>query len=272
MKLTNYGRREWLGLAVLFLLFVAVSILLAVFQISNWLTSVYLSVLFIIIWIALAAFFRDPERAIPDTPTSVVSPADGVVKDIELLKAESVESAEMRELFQDKDILRIGIFLSVLDVHLNRAPADMTISFRYYKKGAFHDARDPRAGRDNESMLIGGAATASGIHFPLAVRQISGALARRIVCPVEPGRELVKGERYGMIKFGSRTEIYLPAGKCFDIKVKVGDRVAGGSTVIADILPVAKEKTLLSESVTEALGKTGTLQLKECVSSADEQQ
>lgn len=247
MKLTKYGRREWLGSGALAFILILLSIILAALGAFTFGTALYLLVFIILLWVALAAFFRDPEREIPVSATSVVSPADGVIRDIELLKCDSCESEELKKLFAGKDMLRIGIFLSVFDVHLNRAPVDWTLSFKYYKKGAFHDARDGRAGRENESMLVGGIGSIDGIRFPVAVKQISGAVARRIVCPVEPGAVLKKGERYGMIKFGSRTELYLPAGKCFEVNVKVGDRVFGGTTIVADILPAAKEKNFFSE-------------------------
>lgn len=251
MKLTKYGLKEWLGTAVLALILVVVAFFLVRFELIGLNTAIFLSVFIILIWVTLAAFFRDPERDIPASPVSLVSPADGVVRDIELLKVENCPSEELKKLFDGRDILRIGIFLSVFDVHVNRAPSNMKVSFKHYKKGRFHDARDARASRDNESMMIGGTGEVDGIQFPIAVRQISGAIARRIVCPVESGDELKKGERYGMIKFGSRAEIYLLAGKYFDVQVKVGDRVNAGSTVIANILPVAREKSLIPSETGE---------------------
>ena len=180
--------------------------------------SVALILLVSIVWLAVAAFFRDPVRAIPADPSLVLAPADGVVRDIELIKSESVSCEELRELFHGQDMLRIGIFLSV-----------------------FHDARDAAAIKENESMIIGGTAKIGDVEFPVAVKQISGAIARRIVCPVEAGDAFKRGDRYGMIKFGSRTELYLPC-KGFEVAVKVGDPVCGGTDVLARILPDAKEK------------------------------
>ena len=130
-------------------------------------------------------------------------------------------------------MLRIGIFLSVFDVHVNRAPCDMQVVFSAHKNGAYHDARNPDAIKENESLLLGGKGKIAGKEFPMAVKQISGAIARRIVCEADPGTELKKGERYGMIKFGSRTELYLPAKSNFEPQVNTGDRVTGGVTVIA---------------------------------------
>ena len=128
----------------------------------------------------------------------------------------------------------MGIFLSVLDVHLNRAPAKATVLDSCYKPGRFHDARDPRASKENESnTLVCEAELAGGRKYPLLVKQISGAIAKRIVCAVVPGETLRKGERFGMIKFGSRTELYLPLCPEIELAVKVGDRVRAGSSVVA---------------------------------------
>ena len=122
----------------------------------------------------------------------------------------------------------------MLNVHVNRAPAELAVESKYYREGEYLDARNSECARRNEAMTIAGTASAAGKKFPMAVRQISGAIARRIVCPVEPGRQLKKGEVYGMIKFGSRTELYLPLDGV-EINVKVGDRVYGGETVMATV-------------------------------------
>ena len=130
-------------------------------------------------------------------------------------------------------MFRIGIFLSVFDVHVNRAPCDLTVRFTCHKDGSYHDARDVRAIKENESLLLGAVGEIGGGKFPVAVKQISGAIARRIVCEAESGTVLKKGDCYGMIKFGSRTELYLPVKSNFEPAVNVGDRVFGGETVIA---------------------------------------
>ena len=130
--------------------------------------------------------------------------------------------------------VRIGIFLSVLNVHVNRTPAELEVESKYYREGEFLDARHPECAVRNEAMTIAGTAKAGDVRFPLAIRQISGKIARKIVCPVDPGRTLRRGEVYGMIKFGSRTELYLPVDR-FDIKVGIGDKVRGGETVVAAI-------------------------------------
>ena len=228
MKLSGYGRREWLGSGVIALLLAGACAAIAAFV--NFHIGLYLGLLVAAVWLCLAAFFRDPERSLPKDLDAITSPADGVIRDIELIRG---EGEEFREHFKGRDMLRIGIFLSVFDVHINRAPCDMLVEFRNYKKGCFHDARDAKASKENESMALGGVGSLGDYSFPVVIRQISGAIARRIVCPVEPGTRLSKGFRYGMIKFGSRTEIFLPAGKDFELEVKVGDRVFAGTSILA---------------------------------------
>ncbi|HCG27552.1 MAG TPA: phosphatidylserine decarboxylase family protein [Lentisphaeria bacterium] len=239
MKLTKYGKKEWLRATVCAAVLLILCAVLTV--IVNGRAGACLAVFVIVVWAAFAAFFRDPERKIPSDEKILTSPADGVVRDIELIPNSNCGNEELARLFEGKDMLRIGIFLSVFDVHLNRAPCRMTVKFTSYKKGCFHDARDGRAAKENESLIMGGIGEIEGNEFPVAVKQVSGAIARRIVCPVEPDTLLKKGERYGMIKFGSRTELYLPVKSNFEPAVSVGDRVFGGMTVIARFC--AKQET-----------------------------
>ena len=231
MTLTKYGRKEWMSATVLALLLAVVCV--AVSILVGPLAGSCLLILTAVVWLAFVAFFRDPVRRIPAEEDVLVSPADGVVRDCELIPNGSCGCPELAELFEGKDMFRIGIFLSVLDVHVNRAPCRMKVRFSVHKDGSYYDARDPRAVKENESQLLGGEGEIAGKVFPLAVKQISGAIARRIVCPVEPETCLEKGECYGMIKFGSRTELYLPVKNNFEPAVSVGDRVFGGETVIA---------------------------------------
>ncbi len=222
MTLTHYGIREW-GLGALAAVLLGtgfVTLALHGYPATGW----TLTALTVLAWLALAAFFRNPSRRIPADPLAVVSPADGVVKDIGLVDFDQAP-------FEGK-ALRIGIFLSVLDVHVNRAPAAWKIAASVYREGRYLDARDPDCARENEAMTLSGTASIGERTFPLAVRQISGAIARRIVCPVVPGRALKKGEIYGMIKFGSRTELYLPT-EGFEVTVRIGDKVRGGSDILA---------------------------------------
>ena len=229
MKLTKYGKREWGTATGIALLLLAGTITCGFLFASN--AGFYLSILVIAVWTAFAGFFRDPARVIPEEKNLVLSPADGLVKDIELIRAS--DCPQLAEIFEGNDMLRIGIFLSVFNVHLNRAPADLTVKLSEHKDGCYYDARDNRAIKENESQLIAGTATVAGREYPLAVKQISGAIARRIVCEAVPGTKLKRGEKYGMIKFGSRTELYLPAKSDLEIAVRIGDKVQGGLTVIA---------------------------------------
>lgn len=228
MTLTQYGIKEWLGGGIIALV---VALLLGAAAIYLHKPYIWIGVAFVAVaWLALAAFFRDPVRHMPQDLNAFISPADGVIRDIEIIPANNEIP-----VFKGKDMLRIGIFLSVLDVHVNRAPCKMNVEYKFYKEGKFHDARNPKASKENESMLIAGIGclSADGFAFPVAVRQVSGAIARRIVCPVSAGRSLEKGEKYGMIKFGSRTELYLPADRGFEAAVKIGDKVYGGTSIIA---------------------------------------
>jgi phosphatidylserine decarboxylase len=161
-------------------------------------------------------FFRDPARRIPDEPGLLVSPADGTV--VEISEAEENE-------FLKVPCRKIGIFLSVFDVHINRSPCAGTVRATKHQPGKFLDARDPRCGAENESNTI---------HIGnVVVKQIAGRIARRIVCEAKPDDALARGQKFGMIKFGSRTELYIPKDDVQEILVKLKDKVKGGETVIA---------------------------------------
>jgi phosphatidylserine decarboxylase len=176
-------------------------------------------------WLEVVWFFRDPERTIPADPQALVSPADGKVTDIE-----EVDDAD----FPGGRALRISIFLSVFNVHVNRLPISGRVTALRYFPGAFLDARHAECARRNEQLWIDLEETNSGNHPPRLVRvkQISGAIARRIVCWLKLGEEVRKGERLGMIKFGSRTDVLISAGERVTVQVKVGDMVHGGQTVL----------------------------------------
>ena len=173
----------------------------------------------------VAWFFRDPERRPPSGAGLLVSPADGRVADIETVPEPD---------WIGRDAVRVGIFLSPLDVHVNRSPAAGTVRHRAFREGRFLAAYDRRAVEENESCAVGLECDAAPGAAPLRllVRQVVGVAARRIVCPVAPGDRLEAGQRYGMIKFGSRTELWVPADAGFECRVKVGDMVKGGETVI----------------------------------------
>jgi len=192
--------------------------ILALAAAASWFATPWLSLVFLALLLYTFAFFRDPERAVPADPAAVVAAADGIVTDIvEIEEPDSLKSRAQR----------VGIFLSVFDVHTNRAPIDGRVVYRQHRKGLFLDARRPECSEKNESMTW----AFQNPRVTIVVRQLTGAIARRIVGWAQVGDELKKGERFGMIRFGSRTEVYLPLTAT--VLVKVGDRVAGGSTVIA---------------------------------------
>ena len=178
----------------------------------------WLPILFILLIGYTFAFFRDPERIIPPEPDAVVAAADGVVSDIVEIDEPYVVGTRMR---------RVGIFLSVFDVHTNRAPIAGRVTYREHREGLCLDARSPDCSGKNESMTW----AFENPRATLVVKQLTGAIARRIVGWSQVGDEVAKGERFGMIRFGSRTEVYLPLDAT--VTVKIGDRVAGGTTVIA---------------------------------------
>ncbi len=179
---------------------------------------VEVALLTLLVWALM--FFRDPNRVAPQDDTLLVAPADGIVTDVE-----TVDGNE----FIGGPALRIGIFLSIFDVHINRAPCRATVEKIAYRKGRFLNAMNPLSGQLNESnaLLMVRAAEPKD---RLVVRQISGAIARRIVCAVREGQELAGGERFGMIKFGSRTELYVPASEEMKCLVRIRDKVRGGVT------------------------------------------
>jgi len=171
-------------------------------------------------------FFRDPERVIPDAPGIMVSPADGVVSGLQ-------EVAYPPELLgDDKDapstVQRLSIFLNVFNVHVNRSPVAGEVRKLVYVPGEFVNAGDPDASVLNERQLVE-MTTAEGDR--MAYAQVAGLIARRIICDLSEGQKIARGDRMGIIRFGSRTDIYLPAH--WDIKVQVGQTMVGGETVIA---------------------------------------
>ncbi|MFL6569765.1 MAG: phosphatidylserine decarboxylase [Chthoniobacterales bacterium] len=192
--------------------------ILAILTIISWLFLPWLSLLFIALIIYTFAFFRDPERITPNEPDAVVAAADGVVADIMELEEDEVVKQRMK---------RVGIFLSVFDVHTNRAPVEGRISYKQHREGLCLDARSPECSGKNESMTW----AFENPRATIVVKQLTGAIARRIVGWSQVNDFLTKGERFGMIRFGSRTEVYLPLEAT--VLVRVGDRVAGGSTIIA---------------------------------------
>lgn len=184
----------------------------------SWIAPVTGVILGLIVW-----FFRDPERSIPAGPGLVVSPADGKVVEITRLEYDG---------YVDGPAVRIGIFLSILNVHVNRAPlAAKVIALRYYP-GQFISALKPESATENEAMWIA-LEEERPPYRRIAVRQIAGQFARRIVCDLRPGETVARGHKFGMIKLGSRTELILPAAEDLTILAEVGQKVRGGADVLA---------------------------------------
>jgi phosphatidylserine decarboxylase len=171
-------------------------------------------------------FFRDPKRAIPGGEGLVVSPADGKVTEVARIRTPEGERQ------------RISIFLSVFDVHVNRSPVAGTIASVQYQKGLYLNAMDPASAEKNEQNTVVVRADAG---YEITFKQIAGLLARRIVFTRRVGDRVERGERVGLIKFGSRTDILMPPD--FEILVRQGQRVSGGSTILARV-PEAIASTL----------------------------
>ena len=207
-----------------FIAFFAVATLVSLFFRINWLTATAL-----ILTLFMLYFFRDPDRIIQHDPNAFFAPADGRIVLITKAKEDEVLDTEM---------LKIGIFMSPMNVHVNRAPCNGTVKSVKHYPGKFFNASTDDASILNEhiTMLL-----ECRDHGPIVVKQIAGTVARRAVCRVKPGDTLKQGERYGMIKFSSRVDIFLPLDT--EVKVKLDDKVTAGETIIA----VRKQKQALSD-------------------------
>jgi len=162
-------------------------------------------------------FIRNPERAVPEDENAVVAPADGVI----------IYLGQSREEHLNSEMTKISIFMSVFNVHINRAPISGRVSETFYTSGKFLDVRDERATFENERA---GLVLESSLGKRIAVVQVAGLIARRIVCYLHKGDAVKRGERYGLIRFGSRLDVYLPRDA--DVRVAVGDKTVAGETVL----------------------------------------
>lgn len=223
--LSSYSKKEWLTI-------LAIGVLLAasLLVVGLW----YLAILALIATAALMSFFRDPDRRTPTQRGMVVAPADGRVS--------SIHQVEHFEPFNDSATC-IRIFLSVLDVHVNRSPCHGEVVSVTHKPGDHLNALNPESAEVNESNLI---VMVHPIrrHPIAAVRQVAGLLARTIVCGVREGRVVQRGERIGIINLGSTTELYLPNDLNPQVMVEVGQKVQGALTVVASIS--SKDATITS--------------------------
>ena len=227
-----WGTREILTWSLVCSLALAMSLVMAWFY-SSWYAAG--SALIVPFWAFMVLFFRNPSREITADAGVLVAPADGTVWDIgEVDEQEYIEGR----------CLRIGIFLSVFNVHVNRAPCAGEIEWLSHKEGGFSDARSETAALSNENNSIGmriSESEAAGV--PLVLKQVSGAIARRIICPLKQKDRVTRGGLIGMIKYGSRTEIIIPLEAGFQPSVAVKDKVCGGVTILGRFEKAGEGKT-----------------------------
>ncbi len=214
----SFAREGWpfigIGIAAVVIAFLA-----AIYQRSwpLWLLAILVTV--IALWCAY--FFRDPERVGPRGPNIVIAPADGKV-----LMITDVDEPR----FIKGRATRISIFMNVFNVHVNRYPVDGRVDFVWYNKGKFLNASAEKSSLENEQMSVG-ITTPSGV--PILTRQIAGLIARRIVTYSKVGDDAHQGERFGIIRFGSRVDVFIPTTS--SVKAKLGDITTAGTTVIAEL-------------------------------------
>jgi len=181
-------------------------------------------VLAVLAWLAVAfivQFFRDPPRTIPQDPKAVLSPADGRIVKVE----------RVRDPYLERDALKISVFMNVFNVHSNRSPVDGAVVNRWYHAGSFLNAALDKASLENERNALH---LRTGSGQDVTCVQIAGLIARRILCYVEPGAVLARGQRYGFIRFGSRVDVYLDPSAM--PRVAVGDVVAATETILAEFV------------------------------------
>jgi phosphatidylserine decarboxylase len=188
----------------------------------GWFTQPAWGIVPLLLAIFFLWFFRDPERDIPDSAGAIVSPADGKVTDVSTITAGGLEK------------VRISIFLSVFDVHVNRSPIAGVVRDVRYHRGRFLNAMSPASAEQNEQNIV----SVEGDGQDVVFKQIAGLLARRIVFEPKVGDRLQRGQRVGLIKFGSRVDVLLDSGA--ELQIKVGDRVRGGASVLAYLQPSGK--------------------------------
>ena len=204
-----FAREGWPHIGIAF-----VAALIATYSIGGW------SIIFWALFAFVLQFFRDPKRDVPSQEGIVVSPADGRVLLVE----------KVRDPYLDRDALKIGVFMNVINVHSNRSPVTGEIKQRWYHEGKYLNASLDKASEENERMALW---IQSEDETDVVCVQIAGLIARRILCYVNAGDHLERGQRYGFIRFGSRVDLYLPPNS--KPRVSVGDIVTAGETVFAEL-------------------------------------
>jgi len=202
------AREGWpfLGIAV------AASVLVGVLAGWWWSLPLWLAALFVL------QFFRDPPREVPDEPRAVVSPADGRIVAVE----------KARDPWLERDALKISVFMNVFNVHSNRSPVEGTVRQRWYHAGSFLNAALDKASLENERNALW---LQTGRGQDVTCVQVAGLVARRILCYVDQGAGLARGQRYGFIRFGSRVDVYLPPDA--EVKAALGDKVYATESILA---------------------------------------
>jgi phosphatidylserine decarboxylase len=205
------AREGWLFLGIGVVVSAAISLFAGWWSLPFWVATLF-----------VLQFFRDPAREVPDDPRAVVSPADGRI----------VEVSKAKDPWLQRDALKISVFMNVFNVHSNRSPVDGTVKERWYFPGAFVNAALDKASLENERNAIW-LRTREGQDVTCV--QVAGLIARRILCYVGSGAELVRGQRFGFIRFGSRVDVYLPPDA--EPKAALGDKVYAAETVLAWLTP-----------------------------------
>src|SRR6476661_6071008 len=241
-RVTRHGFRE--------MLIGSVALVLTAF-ILGYFAWWWLALLLVPVLVWLFAFFRDPERVVPDEQHAVVSPADGTVSDVAEVENDPLLGGPA---------VRVGIFLSVFNVHVNRSPCDGRVVKTIYKEGKFLNAMGhAKASEQNESNTVVLAEPKGDGRPIVVVKQIVGLIARRIIFTAREGDLLQRGQRIGMIKFGSRTELYVAKWLDPQVKVQVGQKVRGASDVLFVLNePMPTESRVVDDEELEPLAPRGT--------------
>ncbi len=179
-----------------------------------WASPLWLATLFVL------QFFRDPGRPVPGNARSVLAPADGRIVAVE----------QTRDAYLDRNALKVSVFMNVFNVHSNRSPVDGEVKQRWYNRGAFVNAALDKASVENERNALW---LRSDSGHDVTCVQVAGLIARRILCYVQPGDRLARGQRYGFIRFGSRVDVYLPPAA--QVKVSIGDKAYASATILAEL-------------------------------------
>jgi phosphatidylserine decarboxylase len=179
-----------------------------------WASPLWLATLFVL------QFFRDPARPVPGNARSVLAPADGRIVAVE----------QTRDTYLDRNALKVSVFMNVFNVHSNRSPVDGEVKQLWYNRGAFVNAALDKASVENERNALW---LRSDSGHDVTCVQVAGLIARRILCYVQPGDRLARGQRYGFIRFGSRLDVYLPPAA--QVKVTIGDKVYASATILAEL-------------------------------------